>query len=253
MNICIGLALALLTGCPGDDSSGAESGGDTDPTSSSGPSSSGTMTGPTTTPDTETATPGTETVTPGTDPTTTDGTTTDDVTSSTGDTDTDDGSSTTGAAEFTVTSPQFEQDGILPTEHHSAGGNVMPELNWVGAPAETQSFGIFFLDLDNGNFRHSGIWNIDATATGTPLDVEHEPNPASVPGAVQCRSWQPSVFGYGGPGSGDNTYPFTVYALDVDDLSGEIDQNSSLAQVEAALESHAIETTTISAQTEGPP
>ena len=166
---------------------------------------------------------------------------------------TDGSSSTTVAPEFAITSPQFVQDGTIPTEHHIDGGNVMPAFDWVGAPEGTMSFGIFMVDLDFGNFRHSGIWNIPSDLDGTPLDVEHEAMPSDVPGAVQCRNWRGNAYGYGGPGSDSNTYQFTLYALDTDDLSGEIDSESTLAQVEAALEAHAIETTTISAQTAGPP
>ena len=60
-------------------------------------------------------------------------------------------------------------------------------------------------------------------------------------------------FGYGGPGSQSNFYEFVLYALDTDDLSGEIDETSSLFEVEAAFEAHMIETAALSGQTEGPP
>jgi phosphatidylethanolamine-binding protein (PEBP) family uncharacterized protein len=173
-----------------------------------------------------------------------------------GTTDADTGvvtSSSTGAGEFIVTSPQFEQDGIIPSEHHVAGDNTMPQLDWVGAPAGRMSFAVFFRDLTI-NYRHSAIWNISADATGTPFDPDHVPMPPDVPGAVQCENWRDNgEYGYGGPGSNSNTYEFEVYALDVADLSAEIDQDSSLAEVEAAFDAHVIESATLSGQTEGPP
>jgi phosphatidylethanolamine-binding protein (PEBP) family uncharacterized protein len=75
--------------------------------------------------------------------------------------------------------------------------------------------------------------------------------PADVPGAVQCRNWANS-WGYGGPGSQSNTYEFTLYALDVATLPN-VTQMSDRTAVKAELESHAIETVTLSGQTAGPP
>ena len=172
----------------------------------------------------------------------------------TGDTDTDaTGSGSTGSGVFTLTSPQFEMDGIIPSEHHSQGDNTMPELNWTGAPGNAMSFAVLFRDLDfMMGFRHSAIWNISADATGTPFDPEHVAMPTDPAGSVQCRNWF-GEFGYGGPGSESNTYEFEVYALDVADLSDEIDENSTLIEVEAAFDAHVIESATLSGQTEGPP
>ncbi|MGB1698917.1 MAG: hypothetical protein ACPHRO_03110 [Nannocystaceae bacterium] len=75
--------------------------------------------------------------------------------------------------------------------------------------------------------------------------------PADVPGAMQCLNWF-GEYGYGGPGSQDNTYEFILYALDVETLPG-VDSESQLAQIKTALDTHAIETATLSGQTEGPP
>lgn len=144
---------------------------------------------------------------------------------------------------------------MFPVSMHSQGGNVHPQLDWVGAPAEAMSFGVFFRDLDfapgGDPFQHSAIWNISTDVNQLPEGLEGVAMPATPAGSVQCRSWQ-GQFGYGGPGSPSNTYEFTLYALDVADLSGEIDENSSLVQVQMALESHAVETTTLSGQTVSP-
>lgn len=239
--------LLLLTACPSDDGSSGDTGTGTDASTGTGMSttmSASTSTGtPTTSGETEPAT-GSSDSGSSTEPATT-GSTTEPGTGSS--------SSSSGGGEFIVTSPQFEQDGTIPSEHHSAGDNTMPQLDWTGAPGSAMSFAVLFRDLDfMMGFRHSAIWNIPADANGTPFDPEHVAMPPDPEGSVQCRNWF-NEFGYGGPGSESNTYEFEVYALDVADLSGEIDENSTLIEVEAAFDAHVIESATISAQTAGPP
>jgi Raf kinase inhibitor-like YbhB/YbcL family protein len=237
-----------MTGCPSDDGGGNETGTNTDGTSTGTPSTSSPSTTASTSSPSTTDDPTSSSSESGssTEPTTTGNTDTDtDATSS--------GSSSSGGGEFIVTSPQFEQDGIIPSEHHSEGDNTMPQLDWTGAPGNAQSFAVLFRDLDfMMGFRHSAIWNISADAMGTPFDPEHVAMPPDPAGSVQCRNWF-GEFGYGGPGSESNTYEFEVYALDVPDLSAEIDENSTLIEVEAAFDAHVIESATISGQTEGPP
>jgi Raf kinase inhibitor-like YbhB/YbcL family protein len=158
-------------------------------------------------------------------------------------------SSTTEPVAFTLTSPSFVEGGGIPGMHHVSGGNVSPQLDWVGAPADTVAFAVFFHDITI-DFEHSAIWNIPADATGLPEGVDEDAMPANVPGATQCRSWAGN-FGYGGPGSAANFYQFTLYAIDVATLD-EIDQNSTLVEVRAALEAHSLGTATLTGQSTGP-
>lgn len=160
-----------------------------------------------------------------------------------------DSSSTTEPVAFTLTSPAFDEGGGIPGMHHVSGGNVSPQLDWVGAPAGTVAFAVFFHDVTI-DFEHSAIWDIPGDATGLPEDVDHTAMPADVPGTTQCRSWT-NDFGYGGPGSAANFYQFTLYAIDVATLD-EIDQNSSLVEVHAALEAHSLGTATLTGQSTGP-
>jgi Raf kinase inhibitor-like YbhB/YbcL family protein len=161
----------------------------------------------------------------------------------------DESSSTTEPVAFTLTSPSFVEGGGIPGMHHVSGGNVSPQLDWVGAPADTVAFAVFFHDITI-DFEHSAIWNIPADATGLPEGVDEDAMPANVPGATQCRSWAGN-FGYGGPGSADNFYEFTLYAIDVATLD-EIDENSTLVEVRAALGAHALGTATLTGQSTGP-
>lgn len=215
---------------------------------SSGDSTSGSSTGSPAT-SSSSGTPGTEES--GTTAVAESGSTAADTTSAdtTADSGTTEAAESTGVVDFEMTSPTFEPDGLFPTTMHVSGGNQHPQLDWVGAPADTMSFGVFFHD-ETISFNHSAIWNISSDLTGLPLDVEQTAMPSDVPGAVQCESWI-NQFGYGGPGSESNFYVFTLYALDTDDLSGEIDENSSLGAVRSALEDHAIDQVTLRGQSQG--
>ncbi|HWB74528.1 MAG TPA: YbhB/YbcL family Raf kinase inhibitor-like protein [Nannocystaceae bacterium] len=164
-------------------------------------------------------------------------------------------SSTTEPVAFEIMSTELV-DGGWPHTAHSDCLNESPALDWVGAPADAMSFAVFFHDLDfmpQGHpFEHSAIWNISADTTGLPHDVDHDPMPADVPGAVQCVSWMGGGnYGYGGPGSPANHYEFVLFALDSADLTGEIDETSSLAEVWDALQAHSIATATIVGQSTG--
>ena len=172
---------------------------------------------------------------------TTDSTDSSDSTDSTTDTtDTTDSTDTTTdtGGEFTLTSPAYVEGGAIPLGNSCYGDNLSPQLDWVDAPIEAQSFAVFFEDLTI-NFSHSAIFDIPAAAIGLPADVDKQAMPADVPGATQPRSYA-NNFGYAGPCPGNpHTYQFTVYAIDVANIA-EIDENSSLAQVKAALANHAI-------------
>ncbi|MFO0634366.1 MAG: YbhB/YbcL family Raf kinase inhibitor-like protein [Nannocystaceae bacterium] len=160
------------------------------------------------------------------------------------------GSESTGAVEFALMSSAFAEGEGIPHVHHAGGGNESPPLSWVGAPGGTQSFCIFFHDITI-DFDHSAIWNISSDTSELPQDVDHDAMPADVPGAVQCENWL-GDFGYGGPGSQSNFYEFRLYALDVADLSAEIDENSSLGEVFAAFEAHSLGVATLTGQSTGP-
>lgn len=246
-SLLIGFLLGSLAACD----SGGDDGEDTNTDGS-------TSMNPGTTANDSSETPSTGTTSTGTTSTSSEPGTDSSSTTSTGESETE-GETTTGADEststgevaFALTSPAFEEGGLFPGSMHISGGNEHPQLDWEGAPAETQSFGVFFHDVTI-SFEHSAVWNVPADVSQLPEGLSNVPMPEEVPGAVQCRNWTTQQFGYGGPGSDSNFYQFTLYALDVADLSGEIDQDSSLQAVQAAFEAHSIETATLSGQTQGP-
>lgn len=75
-----------------------------------------------------------------------------------------------GAQPFTITSPNFTEDGPLPqssafNRFGCGGKNIAPTLNWQGAPAGTASFALEVTDYDApvaGGFHHWIVYNIPA-------------------------------------------------------------------------------------------
>jgi hypothetical protein len=105
-----------------------------------------------------------------------------------------------GPVAFTLTSPEYVEGGVIPIEHvcvAQGGLNTSPALDWVGAPAGTLSFAVFFTDATT-NFRHAAIYDIPVIDTGLPADVEHAAMPTDVPGASQPHAYGGMPFGYAG-------------------------------------------------------
>lgn len=234
----LSITVLLLCACPADDD--GTTGNDTGSSSSTSPTTSTTTT--------EASSESSATMT--TDASTSTGV---DESSTAADESTtaadESSSSTTEPVAFEVTSTEFEDGGGLPHTAHVDGGNQSPALDWVGAPAGTLSFAVFFHDITI-DYNHSAIWDIPADATGLPHDVDHDAMPADVPGAVQCESWI-NEYGYGGPGSPANNYEFILYAIDVDTIP-EITSASSLDEVFAAFEAHSLGSVAIVGQSTGP-
>ena len=102
-----------------------------------------------------------------------------------------------------------------------SGMNRSPELSWVNAPADTQSFAVTLYDPDSptgSGWWHWGVFNIAPTVSKLEAGAGSTAPDKLPEGAAQSRSdfGQP---GYGGacPPVGDkpHRYIFTVYALKV--------------------------------------
>lgn len=98
------------------------------------------------------------------------------------------------------------------------GGNLSPQLDWSGFPADTRSFTVTCFDPDAST--GSGFWHwvlVDIPATVTRLAEGAGALEPDLPGAFHVRN----DFGshcYGGPAPrpahGRHHYVFTVHALD---------------------------------------
>jgi phosphatidylethanolamine-binding protein (PEBP) family uncharacterized protein len=139
---------------------------------------------------------------------------------------------------FTLTSPVLPDGARVPDANTCAGRNGSPELAWTGAPAASQSFAAVLVNRSFNDEPHWVIYDVAAGTIGLPALVENAYAPASVPGAHQTTSNRPNVYGYLGPCTQfDDTYQFTVYALDVAMLPG-MTAVTTLAEAITVIEAH---------------
>jgi Raf kinase inhibitor-like YbhB/YbcL family protein len=125
-----------------------------------------------------------------------------------------------------VTSDAFTAGGTLPagTAFDACGGqNRSPELSWKNFPRATKSFALIVFDPDaptGSGFHHWVVANIPASVTSLPENAWDRGMPS---GAVQGIA-DYGFSHYGGPcpprGDPPHHYHFTVYALDVPEISG---------------------------------
>jgi Raf kinase inhibitor-like YbhB/YbcL family protein len=139
---------------------------------------------------------------------------------------------------FTLTSPTITMGAMFPAVHTCTGpGNTSPQLTWTGGPTSTQSYAVIFTDKTN-NLIHWIIYDIPASATGLPANVQKAYQPANVTGAKQTDSYQAGMRGYLGPcPPSQHTYEFAVYALDVATLPG-VTMASTRADVSPVILQH---------------
>ncbi len=123
--------------------------------------------------------------------------------------------STTEATEatmsITLTSPDFDDGGTIPTELTCDGDDRSPTLRWEGVPEDTTELTLLVEDPDapGGTFVHWVLWGLDPESGELPGGAV----PAS---AVEGRNDFGRV-GWAGPcpprGRGEHRYIFTLFAL----------------------------------------
>jgi Raf kinase inhibitor-like YbhB/YbcL family protein len=155
---------------------------------------------------------------------------------------------------FTLTSPDFEANGPLPTSAAfnqpgcvgttGQGQNLPPLLKWKNGQSgftgfPTLSYALTVADYDapvGGGFHHWVIYNIPGTAT----ELDAATIAASTPGMNDF-----GLLGYGGPCPPQDGqlhhYIFTLYALDVANLGAQGMTYTQLADaINAAVDSHGV-------------
>lgn len=137
---------------------------------------------------------------------------------------------------FEITSPAFADGGAMPGRHAKEHGNVLPALDWRGAPEGTESYALIVEDPDapRGTVTHLAMCDIGIEHPGL---VEGQ----RLDGFTVCRN----VFGdtgYGGPrppaGHGPHHYHFRVMALDVPTLA--VTTGDEPAALMRALDGHVV-------------
>lgn len=154
------------------------------------------------------------------------------------------------AAPFTLTSTALAEGATFPVDNTCTGTNLSPPLAWGAGPAGTLSYAIVLNDTTI-DFLHAIIYDIPASESSLPANVEQVYAPKAPAGAHQTKNYK-GAFGYAGPcPSTLHVYEFVLYALDVAALPG-VTQNVTLADAETAIKAHSLGTTKLTGKYKKP-
>ncbi|HEY2902555.1 MAG TPA: YbhB/YbcL family Raf kinase inhibitor-like protein [Polyangia bacterium] len=143
------------------------------------------------------------------------------------------------AGPFALTSTAFTTGMNIPLMYKCAqagnlpmGMNISPPLAWTPGPAGTMSYAITLIHDASDMSKHWNIWDIPASVTSLPMNVDHTAMPSAPAGAKQVMVNNLDGFtgyGYQGPcpqAQGQSQmYLFTVYAMKVATLPGVTSQS----------------------------
>ena len=136
--------------------------------------------------------------------------------------------------ELKVTSPAFEDGGMIPAQYTADGANVSPPLAWSTAPEGTKSIALICDDPDApmGTWVHWVLFDLPPGTAGLPENVPADEllESGGRHGVTDFRS-----YGYGGPAppSGTHRYFFKIYALDAMlNLEGRVTKKDLLKAME---------------------
>jgi len=145
---------------------------------------------------------------------------------------------------LTLTSPDFEDGGVIPDKYTAKGGptSPSPELEWSHVPAGTMSFALLMHDPDVAigkkldDVTHWLIFDIPGTATKLGPGVPAE---AKLPdGTINAKNLRGGVgfMGPGAPAAGPyHHYTFELFALDT---KLNLGPDATRAQVMDAMQGH---------------
>lgn len=112
---------------------------------------------------------------------------------------------------FTLSSPDFDDGGVILARFTCDGEDVSPPLEWQDAPEQTQAMALLVDDPDADGFVHWVAYNLTGSRTGgVPEGASESPD-----GPAQGTN-DFGKTGWGGPcpPSGTHTYRFSLMALD---------------------------------------
>jgi len=133
-----------------------------------------------------------------------------------------------------VTSPAFEEGGMIPAQFTCDGADISPPLTWSTVPEGTQSFALICDDPDApmGTWVHWVLFNLPASTTELPRNVSPDER---LPGGGRQGVNDFGRFDYGGPcpPGGTHRYYFKIYALDKElSLEGRVTKQQLLKAME---------------------
>jgi Raf kinase inhibitor-like YbhB/YbcL family protein len=121
----------------------------------------------------------------------------------------------TEVRQIQITSPAFEDGGMIPQQYACDGDNISPPLSWGSVPEGTKSIALIVDDPDapGGTFVHWVLYDLPAEVQDLPEDLP--PDKAFPVGGKQGIN-STSRLGYTGPcpPRGTHRYFFRLYALD---------------------------------------
>ena len=136
-----------------------------------------------------------------------------------------------------LTSPAFENGGVIPERYTCDGENISPELRISGVPEGAKTLALIMEDPDvPTNVREDGMWNHWVVFNIPPeisVIAEGE-EPAGVRGVTTSGALR-----YGGPCPPDreHRYFFYLYALDT---ALNLSEGTTKEEVLAAMEGHVL-------------
>lgn len=138
--------------------------------------------------------------------------------------------------EIKITSPAFEQGGLIPAKYTCDGADISPPLQWAEAPDGTKSIALISDDPDApmGTWVHWVLYNLPPE---TRELAENIPPEQTLPSGAEQGITDFGRVGYGGPcpPSGTHRYLFKIYALDAE---LELPVNAGKRELIGAMQGH---------------
>lgn len=136
-----------------------------------------------------------------------------------------------------IESTAFKHGKPIPSKYTCKGGNVSPPLSFQDVPQEAKSLVLIVDDPDapSGTFDHWIVWNI-------PVETKHLPEGAHLSNQGKNGAGEAKYFGPCPPPGKPHRYFFKLYALDT---TLNLPQGSSKKQVEAAMNGHILNQTSL--------
>lgn len=138
--------------------------------------------------------------------------------------------------EIKLTSPAFEEGGMIPEKHTCDGMDISPALAWTSGPEGTKTFALICDDPDApmGTWVHWVLFNLPASVNELAEAIPPERELES--GAKQGMSDFHKI-GYGGPcpPGGTHRYFFKIYALDAE---VDLETGATKSDLLEAMEGH---------------
>jgi Raf kinase inhibitor-like YbhB/YbcL family protein len=139
--------------------------------------------------------------------------------------------------EFKLTSPSFENEGLIPVRHTCDDQNTNPPLQIHNTPEGTQALVLLMEDHDapNGTFDHWITFNLPANTT--EIHDGHEP------GGISGKGTSGNLDYFGPcPPDGQHEYVFTLFALSE---KLDLEEGASKEEIQEAMQEKILAQTTL--------